>query len=486
MLKKIKLRPEGKLLGILSIVTAFLAVCLAPEEAMAIPAFARKYQTSCSTCHVVFPVLNSFGKAYKASGYRIPVGEEKFVKDIPVSLGAPAWKQVFPQALWPSDIPGGSVAAFWLSSQYRVNKSAPITNEFDGLNELYLLGAGTLGESFSFFAELEVIDGGTIPTGFGAALPRAFVQYNHPSHKINVSYGLFEPRAVLTPTRLRMMRLSDYLSNRYGMPPTGNSFSLSPNQRGFEVWGNVEGPGQKGGLDWFVGVVNGRDAGTPSGAGAYGAAVQQFNSRLQAALAAAGRSNFENNSTKDFYFGANYKIGGMGVLGGGASETELQQADNLVDNSVTVGAFYYRGQAPTLVTVGGKETLDRDGNTFHRVGAKLDFNIDKGNILGGIQFNRDNISGVSRDFDQLITMVEARYALYPWLIPAVRFENLNPNFGVHFNRTTLHASILPRANIRFSVEGVLSRNSKTDPIRDFRRFDSGNDRRFQVRLDFAY
>ncbi len=455
------------------------------EQASAIPAFARKYQTSCSTCHVAFPVLNSFGKAFKASGYRIPGGDEVFIKDKPVSLGAPGWKKVFPESLWPSDMPGSSVASFWLSSQMKVNQSAKITNEFDGLNELYLLGAGTLGESFSFFAELEIIDGGTVPTSFGAALPRAFFQYNHPSHKFNATIGLFEPRAVLTPTRLRFMRLSDYLSNRYGMPPTGNSFSLSPNQRGLEVWGNLEGPHHKGGLEWFFGLVNGRDAGTPAGAGAYGTAIKDFNTRLQTALAASGRTNTENNSNKDVYFGANYKFGGMGVLGG-LSDTELKQADNYVDNSVTVGAFLYRGRAPTLVTVGGIESFDPSGNTFYRAGAKMDLNLGKGNILGGVQLNRDRIRTDPTKFEQVITLVEGRYVVLPWFIPAVRFENLNPNFGVAFNRTTLHATFLPRANVRVAVEGVLSRNSETDPLRDYRRFESGNDRRFQVRLDFAY
>lgn len=488
---------EAEMKGILAKLTlvsgvlVFVGLLFLPKRASAIPAFARKYQTSCSTCHVAYPTLNSFGKAFKANGYRMPGGDEQFMKDKPVSLGAPAWKKVFPKSIWPSDIPGGSVASFWLSSQFKINKSAKVTNEFDGLNELYLLGAGTLGESFSFFAELEIIDGGTVPTGFGAALPRAFLQYNHPSHKFNVTAGLFEPRAVLTPTRLRLMRLSDYLSNRYGVPPTGNSFSLSPNQRGFEIWGNLEGPHNKGGLEWFFGVVNGRDAGTPSGASAFGTSVQQFNSRLQTALAASGRTNFENNSFKDVYFGGNYKIGGMGVLGGGVLD-QLREADNYVDNSITLGAFYYRGKAPTLVTVNNVETLDTTGNTFHRVGAKVDLNLWKANILAGIQLNRDHIRNVSGDFDEVITLVEGRYVLLPWLIPAVRFENLNPNFGnpslgrVAFNRTTLHATVLPRANIRISIEGVLSRNSDTDPLRDYRRFESGNDRRFQVRLDFAY
>lgn len=467
-------------LGLLAI------VLVSSQQASAIPAFARKYQTSCSTCHVAFPVLNSFGKAFKASGYRIPMGDEAFTKDKPVSLGAPAWKQVWPDSLWPSDIPGGSVASFWLSSQYRANPSATITNEFDGLNELYLLTAGTLGDSLSFFAELEVIDGGTIPTGFGAALPRAFFQYNHPSRKFNVTAGLFEPRAVLTPTRLRMMRVSDYLANRYGNPAAGNSFSLSPNQRGVEVWGNREGPGQKGGVEWFFGVVNGRDAGTPGGASAYGTPIRDYNTRLQAALASQGRTNFENNSSKDFYFGANYKIGGMGVLGGGLSPTEMKQADNLVDNAVTLGAFYYRGKTPALVTEGTREILDRSGNTFQRLGAKVDWNLGKGNILGGVQLNRDRLRNVNRDFDQLLALAEARYAVYPWLIPAVRFEWLNPNYGVAFHRTTVHGSVMARANVRVSIEGVFSKNSTTDPLRDFRRFDSGNDSRFQFRLDFGF
>jgi len=456
-----------------------------PTEALAIPAFARKYRTSCSTCHIAYPVLNSFGKAFKARGYRVPA-EEKLTKDEPVSLGAPAWKQVFPESLWPADMPGGSVAAFWLSSRYRVNPSAAITNEFDGLHELYVLMGGTVGESLSFFGELEVIDGGTVPTAFSAALPRAFFQYNHTSQKFNMTFGLFEPRAVLTSTRIRLMRLSDYLSNRYGMPPTANAFSLAPHQRGIELWGNAEGPSNKGGVEWFFGVVNGSDARpgtTPAGAGAYG--YGSFNTRFQTAMNAAGRTNQENNSNKDFYGGVNYKIGGMGVLGSGSEET-LKEAENYVDNSATLGAFYYRGVAPTLVTRAGREALERDGNTFHRAGAKIDANIGKGNILAGIQLNRDKIREISRNFDELITQVEARYVLYPWLIPAVRFENLNPNFGKAFWRVTAHGSLMVRANIRLSIEGVLSRNSTTDPLKDFRRFEGGNDRQLHARLDFAF
>lgn len=58
----------------------------------AIPAFSRQYGTSCSTCHVDFPKLNDFGKAFKDSGFKFPKNDEDFIKVPPVMLGAPAQK----------------------------------------------------------------------------------------------------------------------------------------------------------------------------------------------------------------------------------------------------------------------------------------------------------------------------------------------------------------------------------------------------------
>src|SRR3990167_5913986 len=85
-----------------------MLVGLSVRPAEAIPAWSRKYLTSCSTCHAVFPKLNYFGKAFRNKGYRFPGGEDgTATKDAPVSLGADAYRKLFPRALWPSDIPGG-------------------------------------------------------------------------------------------------------------------------------------------------------------------------------------------------------------------------------------------------------------------------------------------------------------------------------------------------------------------------------------------
>jgi hypothetical protein len=82
-------------------ITLFLVTGLVTDS-YGIPAFSRKYKTSCSTCHYAFPMLNAFGKAFKNHGYRWPGGDENYVKEEPVSLGVEGYKKVWPDAIWPS------------------------------------------------------------------------------------------------------------------------------------------------------------------------------------------------------------------------------------------------------------------------------------------------------------------------------------------------------------------------------------------------
>src|ERR1700751_196946 len=91
--------------SIAAIVTSFLVVlCVmlsSVPKSSAIPAFSRKYQTSCTTCHNNFPELNDFGVAFKKNGFKFPKDDETFVKEPPVLLGAKAQKEAFPSALYP-------------------------------------------------------------------------------------------------------------------------------------------------------------------------------------------------------------------------------------------------------------------------------------------------------------------------------------------------------------------------------------------------
>ena len=48
------------------------------EDANAIPSFARKYGTSCGTCHVLAPKLNAFGSGFKT----MDISGQEGTKDI--------------------------------------------------------------------------------------------------------------------------------------------------------------------------------------------------------------------------------------------------------------------------------------------------------------------------------------------------------------------------------------------------------------------
>jgi len=81
-------------------------VILLTGSSYAIPAFSRQYGTSCATCHVNFPKLNDFGKAFKDAGFKFPKDDETFLKVPPVMLGSPAQKELWPHTIWPGTIPG--------------------------------------------------------------------------------------------------------------------------------------------------------------------------------------------------------------------------------------------------------------------------------------------------------------------------------------------------------------------------------------------
>src|SRR6266508_3429262 len=118
-------------------VLVLLTLMVTESTALAIPAFARRYETSCTTCHVVPPKLNAFGVAFKNLGYRMP-DDQRFIKQADVPLGAPAWKKLWPKAVWPGAIPDRiplsmateMVADFAPSEPVKLNFAFPEEVEF--------------------------------------------------------------------------------------------------------------------------------------------------------------------------------------------------------------------------------------------------------------------------------------------------------------------------------------------------------------------
>ena len=78
-----------------------LLCCFLSTSSVAIPAFSRQYGTSCSTCHLDFPKLNDFGKAFKDAGFKFPKDDETYIKIPPTMLGSPAQKELWPRTIFP-------------------------------------------------------------------------------------------------------------------------------------------------------------------------------------------------------------------------------------------------------------------------------------------------------------------------------------------------------------------------------------------------
>src|SRR5271169_1209985 len=107
--------------AVLAVTGMLVWMAATAPRASAIPAFSRKYQTSCSTCHSDYPELNDFGEAFKKNGFKFPKDDETFVKEPPILLGAKAQKEAFPKALYPGEIPGSVPVAFRYSGNFTYN-----------------------------------------------------------------------------------------------------------------------------------------------------------------------------------------------------------------------------------------------------------------------------------------------------------------------------------------------------------------------------
>src|SRR3990172_9673279 len=245
-------------------------IVLSASPAEAIPAWSRKYQTSCSTCHAAFPKLNYFGKAFRNNGYRFPGGEDgTATKQVPVSLGADAYKKLFPRALWPSHIPGEVPLAVRGVSRFNTFQDDQTTT-FEFPHEFELLTGGTLGETFSFFGELEVEnEGNENELGMDATL-----QYD-PRSWLHIRMGSLTVHPIPDHLRLTAAHYSDYDTRTTpgsmtlkAPNPNGSTATLSisaatgedrwrfrEGQAGIQVWGARNGPKGKGGLTWAAGVV---------------------------------------------------------------------------------------------------------------------------------------------------------------------------------------------------------------------------------------
>jgi hypothetical protein len=424
----VRITPRGaRLAGIAAIL--FVTIAASTTHVRAMPAFARKYHTSCQTCHLAYPNLTPFGEAFRLNGYRFPEGSDPSMsKDEPVALGAEGYKKMWPKAVWPGEIPGLPPMSMVIENEVVYDNEAKMTS-FDGLpSEVALLTGGTFGEHTSFYGELEFArEDEAVET----ELQRINIQFRpRSSPLLQIKVGSFEPGLLLVSNH---RRLTDHGHLLLSMPAGDNEWTAEPYQQGIE----------------FFGVASHR--------------------LLYNAGYVEGSGNASNNS-KDYYARLAYKFGGLRLDGTTPEGSEASLASNpkpWSEKSVRVSGFYYRGKplleetTSTLQTDPGCTTLPCDvvvvettlsqNDPFKIYGGDVAWNYENLIVNAGFAERTDRHpfldSPTDTDVDIKNRFAQVAYVAYPWLIPAARWESAEIE-GDKTERLSLTVDVLIRANVK--------------------------------------
>ncbi|MDO8261865.1 MAG: hypothetical protein Q7T21_01430 [Gallionella sp.] len=143
---------------VISLAGVLAATAFAPEAA-AVPAFARQVGMGCTACHAQhFPVLNSFGRAFKAGGYTMMGAQGKIEGDhlsIPDTLNASIVLKVRHQK---DNTPG-------VTGSKTSQPQALGDGEWQFPDEFALLFGGRVAETIGFLLEGNMI-GSPLAAGF--------------------------------------------------------------------------------------------------------------------------------------------------------------------------------------------------------------------------------------------------------------------------------------------------------------------------------
>lgn len=116
-----------------------------PSASEAVPAFARKYDLSCTSCHTKPPRLNAFGEAFHMAGFQIPMTREGEIKK-KARIGRIYSETEFLN-IFSIRVSGNFLEAF------NGGDRGELSLAFPQAVELYL--AGTFNDDISYFFELE-------------------------------------------------------------------------------------------------------------------------------------------------------------------------------------------------------------------------------------------------------------------------------------------------------------------------------------------
>jgi hypothetical protein len=169
---------------------ATVAALLAPAPSEAIPAFARRYRLSCTTCHAPFPRLKPFGEEYAGRGFALEPGAEPARSS--VDLGDPLL-----------DLPREFPLALRFDAYGTVSDRSPEV-DFQTPWLFKLLAGGRIADKVGFYAYF------ILEQGEPGKIEDAYVQFSDVfGLPVNVLAGQFQVSDPIAKRELRLERL-DY------------------------------------------------------------------------------------------------------------------------------------------------------------------------------------------------------------------------------------------------------------------------------------
>ncbi len=213
----------------------FVLTTLVPDDAGAVPAFARRHKISCTTCHAPFPRLKDYGEEFAGNGFAIP--EDENDRDYVIA--------------------GDDLM--------RLNKDFPLAGRFDAYalwsdNQdveydlqtpwgLKLLSGGTLAPKTGYYFYFYMSERGEV-----AGIEDAIIHFDDVfSSGLDVAVGQFQTSDPLLKRELRMT-FEDYQLYKTKIANSGTNLTYD---RGVMLSYGVE----KTASDFVVTVTNGNGKG---------------------------------------------------------------------------------------------------------------------------------------------------------------------------------------------------------------------------------
>ncbi len=417
------------------------------------------------TCHIDFPKLNDFGKAFKDAGFQFPKDDDTYLKVAPVMLGAEAQKQTFPKSVWPGTIPGMPPIGLRFNTFFQAtgadrNRFSPLTGTgnipqvipaTDFASGLFsIFTAGNFGSRIAFWVDDDISVAGTNGAGGLGDAYLKFVDVSRflklPKDSLSVRAGQFE--LDLPVTQARSYNLSPYdiyqeanigaMNSMVGLQQNvANQFTFADPAKGIELSGGH----QYGGYHYSVAVFDQNTAG-----------LDQSSNTSPYVPSPTGGANGgvgfgSNTDFKNMYGRLSYRFN---LERDTESRNDIQAAGPTGprDHSyLTFGSFYLYGKS--LQQFIGVSDILRVQEPYYRAGGDFNFNYRKFNMYGVFMHGRDQNLLPIDNTGALIALplsgetplpvsfiksvpatfsggfVQADFMIHPWVMAIMRWDGVN-------------------------------------------------------------